>query len=402
MKYKVFFPILASLMMGGALVMTSCSNDDENNAEPVETQDTALLLQQYKNTVATLNQEMAGLDFEELAPLATAMSEDTDADAIRQKFNAWLQQLLQLLNRDFKHTIPYGFTIGFEAVENVLSATWSLTGLHEFGQEGGLGWVENSDAMILSTSYKAQNGSEYLVILEERIDGDLKNLKLDFGNERILTIFKDGELLLSIRSSNENEAMVMSLLPTLTMKHVGEITYKGYVVSLNLSRAILHDKTIELAVTKDGGSLVKAKTNVTDNLTLSNILNHDAIFTAKYDLSLLSDMILINGKVNNINKLIAYMATFVILRQTGTTEEACNQFAQLFNENTSSSMAIAGSDVGNIIAASVFSDKLGKYVPSFLIYSPLFGDEPIDINTMLSNFGFSIEDILDIIKNKIG
>lgn len=402
MNYKAFSPILAILMMVGAFVMISCSNDDEKSAESAQTQETVQLLQQYNNTVATLNEGMSGLDFKDLAPLAQALSEDDNQDATRQKFNAWLQQLLQLLNRDFKHTIPYGFTIGFEAVENVLSTTCSLSGVQSFGQESGISMIEISDGIVLSTTYKAKDGSEYLVTLEQKADRSLKNLALNYDKEFKLTITKDGETLFGIRTAKENTAMVMNLLPSLKMTHTGEITYKTYVVSLSFSHAIAHDRTVELSVINGGTCMVKVKNNVTDNVTLLDLLKHDAVFTSNFNISLVEDLITAVGKVNNINKFINQSVLLLALRKTGTTEEKCNELAALFNLNMTLNLSVAGTDAGNIKVAPVLDEKLGKYVPSFLIYSPLFGDEPIDINTMLSNFGISIDDILDLMKNKIG
>ena len=85
-------------------MMTSCSND-EKSAEPEQTQNAENLRQQLENTVSTVNQGMSELDFAALAPLATAIAENDgeETDETQQKFNGWLQKLLQQLNKDFSH-----------------------------------------------------------------------------------------------------------------------------------------------------------------------------------------------------------------------------------------------------------------------------------------------------------
>ena len=84
----------------------------------------------------------------------------------------------------------------------------------------------------------------------------------------------------------------------------------------------------------------------------------------------------------------------MFLRDTGTTEEKCKEFADKFNENMNANLLVTGSDAGKLIVASTLDEKKGKYVPSLFIISPLFGDEPVDINTMLANMGISLDDIM--------
>ena len=204
--------------------------------------------------------------------------------------------------------------------------------------------------------------------------------------------------MITIRTIKENNHHVVGLMPSMSIDYTGEIIYKEYTISLGYDRAKLHDRTIKLEVNKAGSALAKCTTDVTDNVTLANLLKHDVAFTADYNLSLMNDLILVGGKVNSINKLIGHAVLFVGLRKNGASEDACKELADLFNENMSTNMSILGTNAGTINAAPVFNDKLGKYVPTFMINSPLFGDEPVDINTMLSNLGISIEDIIGVMK----
>ena len=397
MKNKVFSLLLASLMMTGASVMTSCSNDDEDIAQPEQTQDTAMTpSQEFNDAISALNQEMAGLDFKDLAPLDTRLSENEGAepDANKQQFNSWLQQILQQLNQDFSHKLPFGFTLGFEAVEDALSMMWTVSSLNSFGKEEGHSWLMNSDTMTISANYTVRNGSVYHVTLEEIIEKEGKNQTAVHSKERKLTIVKGEEPLLSIKAGKVNEVKFIGLMPSKRVEYTGEIDYKEYTIGLGYDRASSHNRILELSVDKEGSNLVKATTTVTDNATLLNILKHDAVFASDYAISLMSDMVIVDGKVNNINKLIANAVLFLGLRKSGISEGLCNDFTKLYNENMTATLNVAGSEMGKIIASPAFSEKLGKYVPSLFIVSPLFGDEPVDVTIMLSNFGISIDDIL--------
>jgi len=395
MKSKVYFLLFASLMMVGANVMSSCSND-EKSTEPEQTQNAENLRQQLENTVSTVNQGMSELDFAALAPLATAIAENEgeETDETQQKFNGWLQKLLQQLNKDFSHKLPFGFTLGFEAVENVFQRVWSVSGLYSFGREDGHGWIKNGTSLVYTSDYTARDKSLYHVTLEERFDNNLVNLVVGHGSERRLTVLKDGEQVLAIRSVKEMEHQVIGILPSLKLNCTGEILYKEFVVSLGFSRPELHNRIIELRVNKGETVYVKATTSVTNNLTLSNILRHDVLYTSDSDISVMGDLAQIILKVNNLNKFIGNVATLLFLRDTGTTEEKCKEFADKFNENMNANLLVAGSDAGKLIVASTLDEKKGKYIPSFFIISPLFSDEPVDINTMLANLGISLDDIM--------
>ena len=398
MKRKVYFLLFASLMMVEANVRTSCSND-EKGAEPEQTQNAENLRQQLDNTVATVNQGMSGLDFAALAPLATAIAENegVETDETHQKFNAWLKKLLQQLNPDFSHKLPFGFTLGFEAVENVLKSVWSVSGQNSFGREDGHGWIQNGTSLVYTVDYKARNNSLYHVTLQENFDNSLVNLVVGHGKERILTVAKDGEQLFAIKTAREIDHKIIGILPSLTLDCTGEILYKGYVINLGFSRPEFHNRIIELGVSKEKTVYVKATTTVNNNLTLSNILKHDVLYTSDSDISLLNGLAQIVIKVNNLNKFVGNAAALLVLRSTGTTEEKCNQFAETFNENMNANLLVAGSDAGKITVASIVDEKTGKYVPSFFIISPLFGDEPVELRSMLANLGISVDDIIGAI-----
>lgn len=404
MRYKVLFPLLASLMMIGAFVMTSCSSDDEEVTQPEQqAQDTKLnLCQQFDDAITTLNEKMSGLDFKSLTPLTNILKEKDgqEMDAQRQKFNAWLQQVLQKLNQDFSHKIPYGFTMGFESVENAFSMVWSTSSLDSFGREEGHGWTNQTDTIVFSTDYPTRDGSVYHVTLEERRERDAGNFTVTRGKERILTIVKGEEQLISIKTSKENERQFIGLIPSMGMDYTGEICYKDYLISLGYIRPELHERILQLSVNHEEDNLVRISTTVADNFTLLNILKKDVVMTANYNISLLSDQILVNGNVNSIGKLVAHAAVLLSLRKVGASEDICNELCQMFNENMTTNLTVMDNNVGKVIAATVFSDNLGKYVPSLLIISPLFGDEPVDINSILSNFGFSIDDIMEMIKGR--
>lgn len=396
MKTKVFSPLLASLVMIGALVMTSCSNDNEGVAAEEQSQSIVTPIQKLEQTVKSVNQQMSGLNFRELEGLSSAITETEgeETDASRQRFNKWLAELLQLLNQDWRVTLPFSFARSYESVDGVFSKVWSVHNWFSVGREDGQLWMGNDHSIITRYDYVARDGSLYEVTLESIKERGLENLADIRIKEHVLTIEKNEEPLFYVRTLRESEAKAISILPTKSMEFTGEIGYKNYVVSLGYGHEAAHNLTLELNVDQGETNLVNATTNLTDNLTLRNLLKGNVAFTSDYSLSLLGGIVTADGKVNNIGKLMAHSIMLLALRKNGATEEKCNEIASLFNENATLYLKSLDSELGIIVVAPVFDDNLGKYVPSLLIYSPLFGEEPVDFNTMLSNFGISIEDIL--------
>jgi hypothetical protein len=88
---------LLTMMVAFALLMLSaCSSDDSQNAESEK----MAVLHPLDVAANELNQNLEGLDFKELDPLAEAITSGTRADGEGSEFDVKLSTLLSLLKGD--------------------------------------------------------------------------------------------------------------------------------------------------------------------------------------------------------------------------------------------------------------------------------------------------------------
>ena len=136
---------------------------------------------------------------------------------------------------------------------------------------------------------------------------------------------------------------------------------------------------------------------LTDNMSFINMIKHDVIFATDYDVSVMNGNISIKGHINNVNIFLGQAPLLMGIFKYGTSEDICNKVVNKFNENSKIDIMIAGNNMGSVELMPVFQEESKKYSVALVINSPLFGDEPVELTTMLSNLGFSLEDILKMI-----
>ena len=137
---------------------------------------------------------------------------------------------------------------------------------------------------------------------------------------------------------------------------------------------------------------------VTDNLSLINMIKHDVNFASDYSVSIMNGAAEIKGEIKSLNALIAQSVLLTAIYKVGASEEVCKEAAAKFNENVKIGLMLTGNNIGEVTLMPVFQEELNKYSVAMFINSPLFGDEPVDVSSLLSNLGFSFEDILGMIK----
>ena len=222
----------------------------------------------------------------------------------------------------------------------------------------------------------------------------------DGGITRKLVIEKDGTVILSIEAINNiNEQRVLPLLPAKTIEHTGVITIKNIIITLAYDRKDAHARNISLTIQKDGETdpLAVMTSTLTDNMSFINMIKHDVIFATDYDVSVMNGNISIKGHINNVNIFLGQAPLLMGIFKYGTSEDICNKVVNKFNENSKIDIMIAGNNMGSVELMPVFQEESKKYSVALVINSPLFGDEPVELTTMLSNLGFSLEDILKMI-----
>ena len=410
MRQKSFSLLLAGVITASSLFVTSCSNDDEQAIAPVQPETTKDLMQQFNDASDQLNQELSTLNLDELATLTRALNDDGKCDCGcdectgdgkeneecgHKKFTKSLKELLNQITAHFGNSEFHLPTYAFEDVMKMLKLTWTFTDVDSYGFEEGKFFNLDAKKGTFTCSYTTDNGT-YNV----KVSNIVKKGSADIDTARKLVIEKDGTVILSIEAINNiNEQRVLPLLPAKTIEHTGVITIKNIIITLAYDRKDAHARNISLTIQKDGETdpLAVMTSTLTDNMSFINMIKHDVIFATDYDVSVMNGNISIKGHINNVNIFLGQAPLLMGIFKYGTSEDICNKVVNKFNENSKIDIMIAGNNMGSVELMPVFQEESKKYSVALVINSPLFGEEPVELTTMLSNLGFSLEDILNMI-----
>ncbi len=416
MKTKISFMLLASVLTTGSFIFSSCNNDGAEVPEIATEPEVVNPIQQLSSVSAQLEQELSAISFDEVEPLTRALNEGSNCDCgcdccngddnndgnecDHKKFTKILKELLNHMNADFSKTKPFLRTYAFEDVIKTLKLTWTATGVNGYGRQDGKGYIKGIDALAFECNYTTDKGT-YNVRVTKSVNGNVTDGVAKGITSRKLVIEKDGKDVLSIEvMNNVNEQKVLPFLPTQSIEHTGTIKVKGFIVTLGHNHKDAHTAILSLTIQREGeiSPVAVMTSTVTDNLSLINMIKHDVNFASDYSVSILNGAADIKGEIKSLNALIAQSVLLTAIYKVGASEEVCKEAAAKFNENVKIRLMLTGNDIGEVTLMPVFQEELNKYSVAMFINSPLFGDEPVDVSSLLSSLGFSFEDILGMIK----
>ncbi len=397
---KSIFLILSLTV--GMLVVSGCSNQDEEAAPIVNPQDNAEENDSIANTplfmaAREVNENMAGLNFKELEPLRAAMTTRSDDNSALSAFQEKLNNLIDKLRGDITISLPYGQRFTYSSFNDVLDLSWEISGSIELGRESStyfLGKHTNAKGQAIFTG---SDGSLYTIDAEIDKDVDIRDWYINTNGRRNLIIYKGEELLLKIISAYEKDSPLW--LPFITKNHsmTGEIIYRDYDIGLAYNKEGSHERKVDLSYAKVGSEkpLLTMTTMLYDNTDLFKLLTHDVNVQAEFTAKALEGLLTFNGKVRNINYLVVNSIQLSKCIKEGTTEENCNSMCNEFNANLTLSMQLAELDAGDIFMGPVYDEENNCYKPTLLINSEFMGFKNYPITQILESMGISLDDLMN-------
>lgn len=379
MKKNGFSLLLAGVITAGTLLAASCSRDDVSAEEPVAAAD---YMQKLTVAADQLNQKLALVDLKDLELLASALDDECNCNDCQEGnpceskvFGDSLKDLVSELKSSFNQESSFLRPSAFYDIAHLLALGWTIGGTndYEFEYGGGIYKVTVSSAVV---------------------DGVLT---------RNLNVQKDGETVLDILSARAVESGLLPFMPGRSIDYTGTVSYSGINLILGYGRDDIHSRDMSLTIqqAEEDEPLVVMSSALIDNLSLVNLLKRDVVLASDYYVSILGGTIIIGGHVNSVGDFLSQSASLLDYYKNGTDERSCATAATKFNENVNINMTIAGTTVGSVFLMPAFNAELDNYVIALMVDSSLFGEELLDISSVLSNFGFSIEDIMDIINSKL-
>lgn len=420
MKKSIYSLFLMLSLTAGILFIAGCSSTDDDKNVPAISPDTnkkdvTETKTPLANAAISLNENMADLDFSTLKSLTeTVPSLNASAPTMTRgdgsnaaiEFESKLKRLLTILQGEEGTTrslpsVTLGRRFSFQAFNEALQLAGEISiTLGEQG-ESSSSWFGLNSTKNGEVNYTARNGEKYTVkgIVDKNVEVQFRgfNTKLVVTKATELFIYKNGEQVLKILSSSENNRPVW--LPILIRDnfYTGQLFYGDFEISLTYDKVSTHERTVDLVYSKADieGTLLTMSVKLEDDADLKKLLTHDVTVKGTFTVQALDGLLNLNGDVKNVNYLVENGIKISKCMKEGTTEEdLCNSLITDFNDNITLTMSLEDTPIGNIYMGSQYDMPTKRFYPTIMVHSDLLGSEDYRLTHLLEILGVDTPDIL--------
>ena len=386
---------LLTMMVAFALLMLSaCSSDDSQNAESEK----MAVLRPLDVAANELNQNLEGLDFKELDPLAEAITSGTRADGEGSEFDVKLSTLLSLLKGDEGKGVTLGRRFSYDAFNTALELAYDLSVILKDNGESSSSWFGLKADGRGEITYTARNGQQYHISAEMEKDISIYRWNFYVTGASQFYIYKGDELVLRLLSNTERNRPVWLPLLIRGNSFTGELLYRDYVVTLDYRQLHTHERSVVLTYGKsaDESPLLVMNTTLTDDADILKLIKHDVTVEANFTVSAMDGLFVFSGHSSNVNYLVVNGVKIAKCMQEGTTEEECQQLVADFNDNLKLSLLVQTTSLGDLFMGIVRDPATGRSYPTVMVSLPS-DDEAIPLTTILDKLGIDIPNILQTV-----
>lgn len=386
---------LLTMMVAFALLMLSaCSSDDSQNAESEK----MAVLRPLDVAANELNQNLEGLDFKELDPLAEAITSGTRADGEGSEFDVKLSTLLSLLKGDEGKGVTLGRRFSYDAFNTALELAYDLSVILKDNGESSSSWFGLKADGRGEITYTARNGQQYHISAEMEKDISIYRWNFYVTGASQFYIYKGDELVLRLLSNTERNRPVWLPLLIRGNSFTGELLYRDYVVTLDYRQLHTHERSVVLTYGKsaDLSPLLVMNTTLTDDADILKLIKHDVTVEADFTVSAMDGLFVFSGHSSNVNYLVVNGVKIAKCMQEGTTEEECQQLVADFNDNLKLSLLVQTTSFGDLFMGIVRDSATGRSYPTVMVNLPS-DDEAIPLTTILDKLGIDIPNILQTV-----
>ena len=392
MKQIRFLAIMAGL---SALMFSACSSDDSDNSESEK----IAVLSPLDAAANKLNQNLEGLDFKELDPLAETVVNKTRADGEASEFDVKLSTLLTLLKGDEGKGVTLGRRFSYDAFNSALELAYDLSVLLKDNGESSSSWFGLKADGRGEVTYTARNGEQYHISAEMEKDISIYRWNFYVTGASQFHIYKGDELVLRLISNTEKNRPVWLPLLIRGNSFTGELLYRDYVVTLDYKQLHTHERSVVLTYGKsaDESPLLVMNTTLTDDADIIKLIRHDVTVEADFTVTAMDGLFVFSGYSSNVNYLVVNGIKIAKCMEEGTTEEECQQLVADFNDNLKLSLLVQTAPLGDLFMGIVKDPATGRCYPTVMVSMPQVSDEAIPLTTMLDKLGIDIPNILQTV-----
>ena len=380
------------------MTLVACTSDEEVSANEQPQQQMTEQLQTVQEVLAEVGDNLAQIDFQQLAPLADALQESNtwaargqkDGDGEQQgklkfleKFKSLLQQLL-----DGKKGVKWSVANAEETLQLTVSALFELEGI-------GLQESTEGNQRTYECELKVTTKQDTVYTIKTKV---MKNLggklsQLSMEGLRVLQVYKEDKMILGLEADR-------LLTFGNSYVHSGKIHTQKADIELAVKLTEEHTLVRSIRVAKDNNAILSMDMSTDRDFDWKTILQTGLRYKTHVDANLM-DKIVIKTDVADALQFYKEGLALAALSLTGTTEENCKKLTDSFNENVNIQLLMADAVMGSVLVTPTKSNKQSdRYTPAIVAVTSISNYQPLTIEKTLGLMGFSFQDIINMLMGK--
>lgn len=424
MKRKFYSLFLMLLMLGGTFAVTSCQDNEEEEAQATTGPQTPEEVRESVNNALTeLRAKLQEMNFQgDLAPVnqsitrAGGIVDDTtnpNAGEVSGNRNSTINRLLRLLITKLAsfdidvnpnggvQDLPYHRHVTIQSLNDVMSIAWELTGRLTTDPSAVTSYYANELTQNFDITYMSDDGTKYIIraIIDKGSFG--MDGKQTSQSERQLRILQEvvtidenkneiigEEEVVSFRLLGKNMVNYSPL--SMNAAYEGKIYYQNFVIGLEYSKLASHAHQLSLRVDLRTNkpmaawwevdyqmNLIKATITFYDNLTVVTALTGTSQFKGIYEIRILDALIYAKGTILDCKSFIEDALEMYEYDEDGASQLTIGKKANSMNKNADMTMYFGGTNIGKVTWGSEFDADIQNYTPTMYLTSPIFGNNPL-------------------------
>jgi hypothetical protein len=394
---KIGYSVMAAVLAAGSMTFGACtSSDEEMQVKEQQAQQPEVEQQSVKDVLGEMGDNLAKIEFSQLAPLADALQQNDAWEARGLKPGTDEQQGQKKFIEKFRALLQHllGGEDGLKWSVSNADQTLQLTSSALFELEGiGLKEDKEGNRRTYENELKVTKDDTVYTIktkVVKNIGGRLSQLSLE--GQRVLQVYKEDECILGIET---DRLLVLGN----SYAHVGKIHARGADIELGVKFTDEQTMVRSVSVAMQGNPMLSLNLTTDKDFDWNTVKETGLRFKTHVDANLMGRIFIVTD-VADVLKFYKEGLALAAISVNGTTEENCKELCNSFNENVNTQLMMAGSVLGSVMVMPIKKDTLDSYRPGLLAVTSLSDGHPLAINDALALMGFSFQDIINMLMGK--
>ncbi len=387
MKRSVHW-IVAAILISGAIVMTSCSDDESSVIQAsVSTEQPSAL----GDALSKISDDMGKISFRELTPLASSLNQGGASFSSNEIGSPACAALGEALKGLLEGLCGQSWQLG--DLMNTLQSALNMSLMFEHLADNKLFGNNNCSGafdIVLSDTLV------YTVSIEKKRTVETTATSLSGNIMRKLVISKNGSEILTVDTTQDNAAGASDNTFGFTAAKTAVLCYGDAKFSYERQRQGFNSVVTSLSYFSGEAPIVSIKTVGDNNLSWESIIGNEVVSKGRLEISLLSGLVGVVSDVSDLGRFYASGLALGGLSIFGTTKDICQRHTDQLNSIVGSRVTMFSLDCGAITFEPILrhSDS-NTYVPALMLTGAK--GEKVPLKEALDALGITFESLMQML-----